>query len=633
MAERMRLPVVVGPSSGVAARFPKPRRLRVALVNMPFSSARFPSMQIGLLQSVLAERGISATALYLNLEFAARVGWELYESLSNETLYFVGDWMFAGEAFREDAPDGKLFLQRFGARLSKERLEWFWRQHAHGAREFLERCLPSVPWHHYDVVGFSSVFVQNAAALALARLLKERHPQLITVFGGANFDGEMGLEYVRALPWIDYAVLGEADETFPALLERLADGDTITAMPGVAHAKNGLVDYGGPSPLPHDLDRLPTPNYDDYFATAARLRMPSALVANGIQLPFETARGCWWGEKHHCTFCGLNAMGMSYRSKSPARVLDEIDALTSRYKTRYLGAVDNILDHRHIEGVFGILAAERKEYKFFYEVKANLRREQIRLLAAGGIRRIQPGIESLNTHILKLMRKGVTGIKNVRLLKWATYYGIGIAWNLLLGFPGETQEDYDQQLHLITQLSHVPPPAGAFRISLQRFSPNFTQAAAMGFGDVRPVESYGYIYPKAIDTQRIAYFFEYSAKDTLPETAYAPIRAEIARWQGKWRGKVKPSLTYTIKDSRLSILDARRPDEPQAHKFDGLAAQIYEFCGDTDHSFDRIREHLGDQTADERAVRARLDRFVAGGLMCEEDGRYLSLALPKQRGV
>ena len=58
------------------------------------------------------------------------------------------------------------------------------------------------------------MFVQNAAALALARLLKERHPQLITVFGGANFDGEMGLEYVRALPWIDYAVLGEADETF-----------------------------------------------------------------------------------------------------------------------------------------------------------------------------------------------------------------------------------------------------------------------------------------------------------------------------------------------------------------------------------------------------------------------------------
>jgi ribosomal peptide maturation radical SAM protein 1 len=619
--------------SVVASRSVKQLPLRVALVNMPFSSSRFPSMQIGLLQSILAGRCITATALYLNLEFAARIGWNLYESLSNETLYFIGDWMFASEAFREDAPDGKLFLKRFATRLSKDRLEWFWHQRTRGAREFLERCLASVPWHHYDVVGFSSVFVQNAAALALGRLLKERHPHLITVFGGANFDDEMGLEYVRALPWIDYAVLGEADETFPALLERLADSEAITAMPGVAHAKNGQVDYGGPSPLLRDLDSLPIPNYDDYFATAARLRMPNALVANGTQIPFETARGCWWGEKHHCTFCGLNAMGMSYRSKSPARILDEIDALTSRYKTRYLGAVDNILDHRHIEGVFGVLAAQRKDYKFFYEVKANLRREQIRLLAAGGIRRIQPGIESLNTHILKLMRKGVTGIKNVRLLKWATYYRMGIAWNLLLGFPGETQEDYEQQLDLIKQLSHLPPPAGAFRISLQRFSPNFTQATTMGFDNVRPVESYGYIYPRAIDTRRVAYFFEYNAKDTLPETVYTPIRTEITRWQERWRGKVKPSLTYAIKDGRLSILDARRPEAPRAHKFDRLGARIYEFCGDTDRSVDQVREHLSDEMADENTVQGFLGRFVMHGLMCEEDGTFLSLALPKQRGL
>src|ERR1051325_10684172 len=151
--------------SVVAPRFTRQLKLRVALVNMPFSSSRFPSMQIGLLQSILTGRGIAATAFYLNLEFAARVGWNLYEALSNDTLHFIGDWMFAREAFRENAPDGKLFLERFGTQLSKNRLEWFWHQHKQGARDFLERCLESVPWHHYDVIGFSSVFVQNVAAL------------------------------------------------------------------------------------------------------------------------------------------------------------------------------------------------------------------------------------------------------------------------------------------------------------------------------------------------------------------------------------------------------------------------------------------------------------------------------------
>jgi ribosomal peptide maturation radical SAM protein 1 len=623
------LPKAKKPLPATAA--PPRRPLRVALVNMPFSSSRFPSIQVGLLQSILAQRGISATAHYLNLEFAAQIGWKFYDTLSESTQYFIGDWMFARQAFREDAPDGMRFLERFGKRLSKERREWFWRQHKQGSREFLESCLTSAPWHQYDVVGFSSVFVQNTAALALARLLKERHPHLINVFGGANFEDEMGLEYVRALPWIDYAVLGEADETFPALLDRLADGETVTGLPGVAHAKNGKVEYGGPPALPRNLDALPTPNYDDFFAAAARLRMPSALVSNGIQLPFESARGCWWGEKEHCTFCGLNAMGMAYRSKSPARILNEIDALTHRYRTRYLGAVDNILDHHHIEGVFGALAAQRKDYKFFYEVKANLRREQIRLLAAGGIRRVQPGIESLNTHILKLMRKGVTGIKNVRLMKWAAYYRIGVAWNLLLGFPGEKEEDYEQQLDLIKQISHLPPPLGASRISLQRFSPNYTHAAAMGFANIRPIESYGYIYPKGIDTRRIAYFFEYTAKNTLPDAAYAPILAEIARWRRQWQSDVKPSLSYAIHGDRLSILDARQPEAPRAHKFEGLAARVYEFCSDTDRSIANIRDNLGDGTVGENALKEVLGRFLLHGLMCEDEGTFLSLALPNQR--
>jgi ribosomal peptide maturation radical SAM protein 1 len=609
------------------------RPLRVALVNMPFSSSRFPSIQIGLLQSILAQRGITATTHYLNLEYAAHIGWKHYETLSDNTLCFVGDWIFSREAFRSDAPDGKLFLERFGKRLSKNGLAWFRRQHEQGSREFLERCLESVPWHQYDVVGFSSVFVQNCAALALARLLKERHPHLTTVFGGANFEDEMGLEYVRTLPFIDYAVLGEADETFPALLERLADGEEIVAMRGVAHRKCGKVDFGGPPPLIRNLDALPVPNYDDFFATAARLRMPSAGVANGIQLPYESARGCWWGEKHHCTFCGLNAMGMGYRSKSPPRILSEIDELSHRYRTRYLGAVDNILDHAHIEGVFGVLAAQRKEYKFFYEVKANLRRDQIRLLAAGGIRRVQPGIESLNTHILGLMRKGVTGIKNVRLMKWAAYYGIGVSWNLLLGFPGETAEDYAQQLALIKQLSHLPPPSGAFRISLERFSPNYTKATEMGFENVRPFEGYAYIYPKQIDTRRIAYFFEYDTKKTLPNSGYAATRVEIARWQKLWQAKVKPSLTYAIEGGELTIVDARQPEAPRSHRFDALAGRVYEICSSTDRSIANVLEDLGDAGVNRAAVKHVTDEFVAQGLMYDEDGKFLSLALPRQRGV
>ena len=135
---------------------------------MPFSSSRFPSMQIGLLQSILAERGISATAHYLNLEFAARIGWNLYEALSN-TPVFRRRLDVRGRGVPEDVSDPLLFLKRYGAGPSA-RNDWsgFGSQRKDGAREF-SGILPvaSVPWHQYDVIGSSSVFVQNVAALAL----------------------------------------------------------------------------------------------------------------------------------------------------------------------------------------------------------------------------------------------------------------------------------------------------------------------------------------------------------------------------------------------------------------------------------------------------------------------------------
>ena len=90
------------------------------------------------------------------------------------------------------------------------------------------------------------------------------------------------------------------------------------------------------------MDELPYPNFDDYFAQAETYQLLDHMK---VMLPFETSRGCWWGERHHCTFCGLNGMTMKFRHKSSARAIDELKYLVSRYgnRIRYLAAADNIL--------------------------------------------------------------------------------------------------------------------------------------------------------------------------------------------------------------------------------------------------------------------------------------------------
>ena len=484
--------------------------MRVALVNMPFGSTRYPSMQLGLLQAILARRGISAKTQYLNLEFAARAGWEQYEWLCDVRCHNLGEWIFAKAAFDDLAPDASLFLDMFGDELhgklknSNISIDMLLDLREQKAPAFLRECLEMVPWGDYDVVGFTSTFEQNCAALGLARLIKEKYPHVITVFGGANFEDVMGLEYMRALSWIDYAIIGEADKIFPELLEHIAAGDIILDIPGVVHRTGDHIVFSGRGPMMQNLDNLPVPEYDDYFTTAAKLNIPWVMI-----VLFESSRGCWWGAKQHCTFCGLNGLGMAFRSKSPERVLVEIHELARRYNIYNFQAVDNILDHKHIEQVLGKLIEDRFDYHIFYEVKANLSPQQLRTLARSGVRTIQPGIESLSSHVLELMRKGTSAIQNVRLLKWALYYGMSVNWNILTGFPDELVIDYESQLAIMRLIPHLQPPDSFGRFWLERFSPLHSSSEEFSITNVRADRGYTYIYPRHIDFEKIAYFFEY----------------------------------------------------------------------------------------------------------------------------
>ena len=58
------------------------------------------------------------------------------------------------------------------------------------------------------------------------------------------------------------------------------------------------------------------------------------------------------------------------------------------------------------------------------------------------MRTLQPGIETLSTEILKLMRKHTSYLTNVRFLKLARLYDIEVLWNMLIGFPDEPVEAY-----------------------------------------------------------------------------------------------------------------------------------------------------------------------------------------------
>src|SRR5262249_45381988 len=154
---------------------------------------------------------------------------------------------------------------------------------------------------------------------------------------------------------------------------------------------------------------------------------------------------------------------------------DDLTALAGQYRIAAIDAVDNILDMSYLTTLCERLRAAPWDPNLFFEVKANLTRSQIRLLRAAGIQRIQPGLESLSSHVLTLMRKGTTMLVNAQLLKWAHYYGISVFWEIIPGFPGETEQDYQEQIELTPSLSPLPPPQGVGPVWLERFSPYHTE--------------------------------------------------------------------------------------------------------------------------------------------------------------
>ncbi len=600
------------------------------IVSMPFQDVNRPSIQLGLLKAIGETHGLPMRTLHANLDFAVLIGLELYGLLAENRGRQIGDWLFSVEAFGAAAPDptGR-FLDEFETELSyvDESVE----QTRKRLLAVRERDVPVLLDALADelagarIVAFSSTYQQNAASFALARRLKQRDPEVRTVFGGANFDGEMGPELVRSIDCIDFAVTGEADSAFPALLGALAAGADPSGIPGVIWRDGDRVVTVPPEAPRSQLDDLPVPDYTEYFDRAARLKLPT----KHITIPFESARGCWWGAKHHCTFCGLNGSIMSFRAKSPARVLDELDSQAARYRSFRFNAVDNILDPKYLKTLFPAIVAGRRDYQIFYEVKANLTRAQVKGLAEAGVRELQPGLESLNSHVLRLMDKGVRAAQNVNLLRWARHYGIDIGWNVLWGFPGETAEDYARQAAVIPHLAHLQPPMGTSRVWLERFSPLFTQPARFPMKRREPEPSYRYVYPATVDLERIAYFFSYDLEVALDPSTYTALRDAVTGWRAAWEAETQPRLVYRSAPGFLQIYDGRHPDSEGTYTFRDTVAAIYLACVDRPRTATGVHRELGVPMT---TVVGALRRFGERGLMFLDEDLAVALALPASAG-
>ena len=611
---------------------------RVLLVNMPFSNLRWPNLGPSLLKAALTRRGIDCDMAYLNFDFAERIGIEAYEWVADQFAFVLGgERVFAKHYFGADRLPGDDAYWRDVLLPNDPELDDSDRaalgeieRHVGG---FLDDCAARFDWSRYAMVGFAASFQQTLPSLCLAQRIKQLRPETLIVFGGAACEAEMGVELLRRFEQIDYVFLGEADASFPAVVEAVLRGTDGPLPPGVARrgaaslccdsARLGETDRF----LVDRLDELPYPDFDDYFARLAR-----SPLADRIDplLFFETSRGCWWGERHHCAFCGLNGSSLRFRSKSPERALDELRWLVDRYDVHRACSADNIFDPRYYDTLLPMLIHSGIDLAFVYEMKTNLTRAQVERLLEAGLGAAQLGIETFLTSVLKLVGKGATAMQNLQALKWFSEAGIEVKWNVLYGFPGEDPGGYRELADLLPSLYHLAPPLACGLVRLDRFSPYFQDPAANGMVGARPNRAFRYVYPFDEPVlARLAYYYEYEYADGRNPLDYAaPVVERVRRWQN-----LKGSATlryYDRPDGALILTDTRPGAAALQRRLTGPQRVAYLYC-DTGRSFGKIVGHLAEAApggaTDESVIRGWLEEWVAARLMARLDDRYLSLAL------
>jgi ribosomal peptide maturation radical SAM protein 1 len=657
------------------------RDLKVALVYPPYGPSGLPSLGLALLSAGIKRLGFECRTFHWNLDVVGALPGDrleeklhVYRLLNNRPFLPFNEWVFASVLFGDreatsEAETRRLLDDFFGSRdmsgIRREHILHLRERAGDLVEAMVDKLSP------YQVIGINSTFFQNIAALALARRVKERWPDKKVLLGGANCEGEMGKTLLEQFPFVDLVFSGESDYSFSDYVERLSQGRPVPRTDGIyqrdetprgekARGESLTLISGVAAPPVLDMDALPIPDFDDFIEDRGRIGIGAY---EQLCLPLESSRGCWWGAKQHCTFCGLNGGGMVYRQKSQDRFCDEIEAIVARYGTRFLFMTDNILSVKYYNEFADWAKRRNLGVNFFYEMKSNVTRTQVEKLADARINAVQPGIESFSSKTLSLMRKGTTGIQNIAFLKYAREYGILPVYNILTGFPGEDPAEYERTALELPKLVHLKPPNAVPDIEYHRFSPYHQAPERFGI-TLRPSQKYGQLYPFTEEViKRLAYFFDRDDAGNVDRPYVKPLREQVKRWhehyreddcQLTWQRAGKDILVhdrrpgfaqrvYRLRDYAAFVFESLDSPKAQKHLLSEASKAPEADPGDTllDILFGLTSPAPDDIGGDEQLISFSRDTFasdpkralellVEPGLVYAEDGRYLSLPVSRE---
>ncbi len=307
-----------------------------------------------------------------------------------------------------------------------------------------------------QVVGVACLFsTQWRNAHRVCRLAKETLPDVVTVMGGAHPSATP--RETLADSKVDFVVIGEGEEIFPALIASLKHGAAPEHIGGLAFREGGQVVVTPRRQYLGDLDCLPFPArrrlpMQKYFA----INRPHGTVSrHSPNTSLITSRGC----PAHCVFCSIHRVwGDRFRARSPGNVLDELELLVRDYGVREVHFEDDNLtyDRARAQAIFEGMIARGFDLAWTAPnglAINTLDDELLALMQASGCYRLHLAVESGDPEVLhRIIRKPLRLEKVSAVIATARRLGLAVDTFFVVGFPGETTAQMQRTFQFARQL-------------------------------------------------------------------------------------------------------------------------------------------------------------------------------------
>ena len=298
------------------------------------------------------------------------------------------------------------------------------------------------------------------AAIRVSRAVKKLRPNLPIIFGG--WHASLATQQTLQEPFVDAIVRGQGELTLLELVQRIASGDSWNGVRGLSFkdGSGGIVQE--PERSVANINDLPAPAY--------HLADPGVYAASsGVrQLAYTSSVGC----PYQCNYCTDQVFyKRRFNAYHVERVVSELAELVPRHQIEHVPLFDSnfLVDRKRAVAIAKGIVSSGVKFQWDFQTSTDflalMSEDDVRLLAESGVHHIGFGTESASQEVLTLMNKRFQHVDQmVETARKTHLAGIHVVFNIILGYPGETEAHRTQTFRVMSDIARDYPNVS--------FSPN-----------------------------------------------------------------------------------------------------------------------------------------------------------------